>query len=161
MSLINCQECGKEISDKASSCPNCGCPINKETIHKIVINGYNDSDVAALAGLDEVLGITYEEGVEILNNLPYVIAEYNTLNEASAQAKPLMSVQWGLNISVLLPDNTNAIIEPLNKITCPTCKSTSVTRISTTSKIASALIFGLYGNKRKKTFHCDNCGYIW
>lgn len=27
MALINCPECGKEISDKAKSCPNCGCPI--------------------------------------------------------------------------------------------------------------------------------------
>lgn len=26
MSLIKCGECGKEISDKASTCPNCGCP---------------------------------------------------------------------------------------------------------------------------------------
>lgn len=27
MSLIKCQECGKEISDKATACPNCGCPL--------------------------------------------------------------------------------------------------------------------------------------
>lgn len=34
--IINCPECGKEISDKASSCPNCGYPINgnKEIINK-------------------------------------------------------------------------------------------------------------------------------
>lgn len=33
MALINCSECGKEVSDKAASCPNCGNPIaggNKE-----------------------------------------------------------------------------------------------------------------------------------
>lgn len=29
MALINCPECGKEISDQAISCPNCGTPINK------------------------------------------------------------------------------------------------------------------------------------
>lgn len=28
--LIQCPECGKEISDKAGSCPNCGCPIEKQ-----------------------------------------------------------------------------------------------------------------------------------
>lgn len=28
MALIQCPECGKEISDKATSCPNCGNPIN-------------------------------------------------------------------------------------------------------------------------------------
>ena len=27
MALIKCPECGKEISDKATACPNCGCPI--------------------------------------------------------------------------------------------------------------------------------------
>lgn len=27
MSLIPCPECSKEISDKAFSCPNCGCPV--------------------------------------------------------------------------------------------------------------------------------------
>lgn len=29
MSLIECPECGKQISDKAKSCPNCGCPIKE------------------------------------------------------------------------------------------------------------------------------------
>ena len=27
MALIRCPECGKEISDKAEACPNCGYPI--------------------------------------------------------------------------------------------------------------------------------------
>lgn len=30
MALMNCPECGREISDKANSCPACGYPINKE-----------------------------------------------------------------------------------------------------------------------------------
>lgn len=30
MALINCPECGKQVSDKASMCPNCGCPVEKE-----------------------------------------------------------------------------------------------------------------------------------
>jgi uncharacterized membrane protein YvbJ len=29
MALINCSECGKEISNKADKCPNCGNPINE------------------------------------------------------------------------------------------------------------------------------------
>lgn len=29
MALIKCPECGKEISDKASACPNCGCPSSE------------------------------------------------------------------------------------------------------------------------------------
>lgn len=33
MALIKCLECGKEISDKAVSCPNCGNPIISTTIN--------------------------------------------------------------------------------------------------------------------------------
>lgn len=34
MALINCPECGKQISDKAPSCPDCGCPINNAYVPK-------------------------------------------------------------------------------------------------------------------------------
>lgn len=30
MALIICPECGKEFSDRAAACPNCGCPVEKE-----------------------------------------------------------------------------------------------------------------------------------
>ena len=36
MALISCPECGKEISDKAVACPNCGCPI-KVTETQIIV----------------------------------------------------------------------------------------------------------------------------
>ena len=31
MALINCPECGKEVSDRAPACPNCGFPISGES----------------------------------------------------------------------------------------------------------------------------------
>lgn len=34
MALINCPECGREISEMAKSCPHCGCPIQKPTENK-------------------------------------------------------------------------------------------------------------------------------
>ena len=30
MALINCPECGKEVSDASVNCPNCGYPIRKQ-----------------------------------------------------------------------------------------------------------------------------------
>lgn len=30
MSLVKCPECGREISDKAAVCPNCGAPVKKK-----------------------------------------------------------------------------------------------------------------------------------
>ena len=31
MALITCPECSTNVSDKAASCPSCGCPISKKT----------------------------------------------------------------------------------------------------------------------------------
>lgn len=44
---------------------------------------------------------------------------------------------------------------------CPTCNSTNIKRISTTAKVTNIAMFGLLGNKRKKTYHCNNCKYEW
>ena len=37
MALINCPECGKEISDKAESCPNCGYRLIEENRNNSVL----------------------------------------------------------------------------------------------------------------------------
>lgn len=37
--LIKCNECGKEVSDKANTCPNCGAPIKEDEIKKEINAG--------------------------------------------------------------------------------------------------------------------------
>lgn len=34
MAMVICKECGKEVSDKAEKCPNCGAPIEKAPVKK-------------------------------------------------------------------------------------------------------------------------------
>lgn len=41
MALVKCQECGKEVSDKAANCPNCGCPI--AVLSKVMVYGYTQT----------------------------------------------------------------------------------------------------------------------
>ena len=36
MALIKCPECGKEISDKASACIHCGCPIHASVADALI-----------------------------------------------------------------------------------------------------------------------------
>lgn len=48
-----------------------------------------------------------------------------------------------------------------NKPKCPTCSSQNLKKISATSKVVNTAVFGLFGTKRHKTFHCNNCGYEW
>lgn len=49
----------------------------------------------------------------------------------------------------------------LNQPKCPTCGSKNLKKISTVSKAVNTAMFGIWGTKRNKTFHCNNCGYEW
>lgn len=46
---------------------------------------------------------------------------------------------------------------------CPTCGSTSIRRISTAEKATGVILFGIFSNKRKYQFECQNpgCKYKW
>ncbi len=55
----------------------------------------------------------------------------------------------------------NEIQEQKNIPKCPTCSSTNLKKITATSKVMNTAMFGIFGTKRHKTFHCNNCGYEW
>lgn len=44
-----------------------------------------------------------------------------------------------------------------NQVTCPYCKSTNVTKISTAGRVISVGLFGLGSSKVGKQWHCNNC----
>ncbi len=44
-----------------------------------------------------------------------------------------------------------------NLVHCPYCNSTNLKRITTTAKAVNIAMFGLFGNKRKYQWHCNNC----
>lgn len=37
MAMIKCPDCGKDISDRATACPNCGCPLAAKQVSETVI----------------------------------------------------------------------------------------------------------------------------
>ena len=54
MALIRCPECGKEISDKAASCPNCGYPVKENSNFDQIDNTYYDGyENKYLSGIDK------------------------------------------------------------------------------------------------------------
>lgn len=57
--------------------------------------------------------------------------------------------------------NRQAAQDLLNKPKCPTCNSTNLKKIPITSKVVNTAVFGLFGTKRFKQFHCNNCGDEW
>ena len=47
-------------------------------------------------------------------------------------------------------------ITPIVK--CPYCQSSNTKKISSAAKAVNIAMFGLFGNKRKYQWHCNNCG---
>ena len=64
MALIICPECGKQFSDKAAACPNCGCPTSE--IVKIVAPKGNSADAEKqmLALVEQTLEKARKAGAE-------------------------------------------------------------------------------------------------
>ena len=38
MALIKCPECGRQVSDQAAACPECGCPIRKVEYKSVTVS---------------------------------------------------------------------------------------------------------------------------
>jgi len=51
MTLISCPECGKSVSEKARSCPNCGYPIKPGAGLESAFAGYEYKSSATLFGM--------------------------------------------------------------------------------------------------------------
>lgn len=62
MALIKCTECGKEFSDKAPSCPNCGCPT-EEILKELNTVSVNENEVPQYDIDGETVNIAIEKGI--------------------------------------------------------------------------------------------------
>jgi hypothetical protein len=51
MALISCPECGKSVSEKAKSCPNCGYPLKPGSGLDSAYTGYEYKSAATLFGM--------------------------------------------------------------------------------------------------------------
>lgn len=136
MALIECMECGKQISDMSSRCPNCGCPTS-ESIKKAEIEAFKRDNRDKMIKKCPMCSTEFEEpvfdcpvcGLSVINT-PFMMEEARREREAN------------------IPK-------------CPTCGSTKIKKVSATSKAVSVGLFGLFSQKVKKTWHCNSCGYEW
>ena len=141
MALIKCPECGKEISDKSEKCIHCGFPLRNEPIIQECING-KYYDVTFLKDMN----LSYVQKLKKLNDLTgcglamskEITKKYHVEQEKVEKSR--------------VEDNT---------LRCPTCNSTNVKKISATSKVIGASMFGLFSKTARSQFKCEQCGYKW
>ena len=120
--------------DTVTHCPNCG--------NKFIDIDFPKNDLIIIEDISE--DVSFIESMIKLRETD--IIEYN-----------LKMSQFKAQLSQIQAQKENS------KPHCPTCSSTDIKKISTTSKAVNTALWGIFfgGTKRHKTFCCNSCGYEW
>ena len=182
MALITCPECGREVSDMAKMCPNCGYPINDPTVpdveHDILVfkgQRYDFKEVMdyikkntqpgqtpsmpVFREIDELMcstGIKLSAGDD--KELVGYLRKFHHVpdTEFVPSGNPFKYIDDksnSMNINI-----HKAFEEEQKKLIpkCPKCGSTSIT----TGSRGYSLFTGFLGSG-KTVNRCGNCGYKW
>lgn len=157
MALITCIECGKMVSDKATICPNCGCPV---------IEILKERDAILLLSTSE----DKRDKIKIFAQLITNYAETRKIKESSL-----------INNRVFKDSKRDEIVKALNsgnfttksdsKISCPRCGSSQITTKNKGFGLGKAIVgglllgpVGLLGGaigSNKTLVVCLKCGKEW
>lgn len=161
MALIKCPECGNSVSDKAAQCIHCGYPLNESTLNNkqycIILLETRQSKSEIVQYLMNNFGMTLSDGVEIFNNLPYMIIKEATFDESKEISDKITSLGGVVQVKEYDPfidGNTTRVYT--DELRCPRCGSTQVSVGTRGFSIWSGFI-----GSGKTTNRCGNCGYSW
>lgn len=168
MALITCSECGKVISDKASTCPQCGCPIEIANNYKysIIINGVKQDATM----LYEALELYKKDKIDIYAMRRAVIDWDKNVNSNELSPMDHCDLRKFITDNKIIPERwdgngvsyrewkaqSEARRAEQSKPRCPKCGSTN---ISTGSRGANGF-WGFIGAS-KTVNRCANCGNTW
>lgn len=179
MALINCPECGKEISDKSKQCIHCGFPLEdyllSSGIYDMVLKNISDNPRKSLVKtyLECLFGVEKGQGNKLLSTPGNVILQGIEAKNIEYLKSSFLEDGYEMDFVHSSSDYINPINTKINKyreewqtkqksaIKCPTCGSTNTQKISTTSKVVGAATFGLLSKTARSQFKCNHCGYKW
>ena len=170
MALINCPECNKEVSDKASACIHCGFPLTI-TIHKdeeieinqekkYLYNVYITSvknqtkeffDFMKLrTNLDKNLieNIKFRLPCKVKENVNYIVAKGFVDDIAKLNVNDLVCT---MEKTILNKEYEQPKMQSTNQVKCPKCKSTQIQAVPR----KWSLMTGILTNKVDRV--CLNC----
>lgn len=142
MALINCPECGKEISDKSKQCIHCGYPLEQKNI--CLVNG-KEHDLSflidgscnsfeAIMKINSITGSCFETSCTIVSEIM-----------KTKQIPPVLHIK-----------TKQEYLEEQNKVHCPKCNCTD---IGVTTR-GYSLLTGFVGSGKPMNV-CKNCGHKW
>lgn len=154
MALINCPECGKEVSDKASSCPNCGYPISIKEDYICKVNGTN-------VDLKFVFDVAINNNNISMEERAYILNKIKEITKLKYPERLYYKIGNEKKVPTEYNDKTIETIVQSSKPKCPHCQSTNIAKISGAERTMSVIGLGILSKKINKSFKCKSCGYTW
>ncbi len=103
MALIKCKECGKEISENAESCPNCGYKLNKQNIQNVTVEKTNTTRTGTILC---IIGSSLLLGFAIIVALAFLIPSTTTEKQNTTEPDMTINVTIGEEVET----NQKAVI---------------------------------------------------
>lgn len=183
---VKCINCGKPTDRNTNLCEHCGYDINNFLVQNKLTNTYNvficpvcghsdaGQDVAYLKCMScGHIYVSSNVDREEYWDMLFKAQDYYKFKREFVKSQMGDTINWEIydkneeddkkiDAARLENQRKNQMAQQIQfQPKCPTCQSTNIKKISATSKATNAALFGLFGNKRKKQFHCNNCGYEW
>ena len=168
MALIKCPECGKEISNYAKECNQCGYPLSSNLEADDYI--YICPKCAMIYSSDELNAdkkcrfcniktiITKETMNDFINNMDNE-DDYDIILSKKYGGNQFSECAYRHRLSLIKQENKKSIHPSTPH--CPTCNSTNIKRISAASKAIGVGLFGIFSKTARSQFECKDCGYKW
>lgn len=162
LKAVICSKCGsKGLVPQNSSC-DCFCG-GKEVSFNVTEDQYIKMSEYEIQQMIEQMGINplinEDDALTIYN-----ATKSTEIIDAMIELKQRDIIEYGLKLGQFktqVAQQKSSNTQNNNKPKCPTCNSTNLKRVSTTSKVVSVAMWGLLSQKAKKTWHCNSCGYEW
>ena len=159
MALIQCPECGHNVSTMANACPNCGCPIVKEQKNICVIYGVPYDLTEVLSAFQDLHAAPEHRRGQAYHALEALRKQTLGVNAAEQQD------DFASTIAIIRRIEKTAKVPPEYPFPdtprCPTCGSTKIRKLSAGARGVSLGLFGLASKTARSQFVCNNCGYKW
>lgn len=176
--MMKCPECGKDVSNLAPSCPNCGYPI-KESVDPMKCfyycpicgkTAFPDTDICPSCK-------NYITTIRSLHESKYYVEKAEQLFGEGKKCRQVLIDEEISKNPLYNPSTTEhnaaeehkrrveAIFKPkttnANQPKCPHCGSTNIAKISTLNRAVSVGLLGFASSKIGKQYECKNCKYKW
>lgn len=179
-----CLKCGEIVADNSmfkdmNDCMNCNISFQEDNMTGEMFGSLSDNEKQQYADkllkrimdsdiFDKESFKKHHEGANLyqcwwFDKYEELGGKFSARYETNEQRKQRLDREYGKNS----PAYQQAVVEQCiqtdrdrkseNQVKCAYCNSTNVKKISVTSKVVNTALFGIFGTKRHKQWHCNSC----